>query len=173
MLLIISKIYSLSLPSSFPLSFSCDSVSKNSTGNVEDLDLISGLGWSPRRGHGNPLRYSCLENPHGEDPDGVQSMGSQTIGHDWATQHSTSFSLYGYTAICVDRIDSSFSLIKIKLLETFCTDLLGGPMLFFINFFNIYLFGHIVSLVAACGILVPQPGMEPQPLPSLGAQSLS
>jgi len=24
------------------------------------------LGRSPRRGHGNPLQYSCLENPHGQ-----------------------------------------------------------------------------------------------------------
>ena len=24
-----------------------------------------GWEWSPGRGHGNPLQYSCLENPHG------------------------------------------------------------------------------------------------------------
>jgi len=28
--------------------------------------LISGLGRSPRRGHGNPLQYSCLETLHGQ-----------------------------------------------------------------------------------------------------------
>ena len=28
-----------------------------------DAGLISGLGRSPREGHGNPLQYSCLENP--------------------------------------------------------------------------------------------------------------
>ena len=27
------------------------------------MGLIPGLGRSPRRGHGNPLQYSCLENP--------------------------------------------------------------------------------------------------------------
>ena len=31
--------------------------------NVGDLDSIPGLGRSPGEGHGNPLRYSCLENP--------------------------------------------------------------------------------------------------------------
>ena len=31
-----------------------------------DLGLIPGLGRSPGRGHGNPLQYSCLENPHGQ-----------------------------------------------------------------------------------------------------------
>ena len=28
--------------------------------------LIPGLGRFPRGGHGNPLQYSCLENPHGQ-----------------------------------------------------------------------------------------------------------
>ena len=41
-------------------------VSKESTGNAEDLGLIPGLGRFPRGGHGNPLQYSCLKNPHGK-----------------------------------------------------------------------------------------------------------
>ena len=32
-------------------------------GDERDLDLIPGLGRSPGGGHGNPLQYSCLENP--------------------------------------------------------------------------------------------------------------
>ena len=36
--------------------------SKESAFNAGDLDLILGLGRSPREGNGNPLRYSCLEN---------------------------------------------------------------------------------------------------------------
>ena len=31
--------------------------------NVGDLGLISGLGRSHGEGNGNPLQYSCLENP--------------------------------------------------------------------------------------------------------------
>ena len=31
--------------------------------NAGDLDLISGSGRSPGEGNGNPLQYSCLENP--------------------------------------------------------------------------------------------------------------
>ena len=31
--------------------------------DVRDMDLIPGLGRSPGGGHGNPLQYSCLENP--------------------------------------------------------------------------------------------------------------
>ena len=36
---------------------------KESVCNVGDLGLIPGLGRSPGGGHGNPLQYSCLENP--------------------------------------------------------------------------------------------------------------
>ena len=32
-------------------------------GDIRDMGLIPGLGRSPRGGHGNPLQYSCLENP--------------------------------------------------------------------------------------------------------------
>jgi hypothetical protein len=33
-------------------------------GDIRDIDLISGPGRSPPgEGHGNPLQYSCLENP--------------------------------------------------------------------------------------------------------------
>ena len=39
---------------------------KESACNVGDLGSIPGLGRSPGRGHGNPLQYSCLENPHGQ-----------------------------------------------------------------------------------------------------------
>ena len=34
--------------------------------DVRDGGLIPGLGRSPGEGHGNPLQYSCLENPHGQ-----------------------------------------------------------------------------------------------------------
>ena len=31
-------------------------------GDIKDTGLIPGSGKSPARGHGNPLKYSCLEN---------------------------------------------------------------------------------------------------------------
>ena len=37
-----------------------------STCNVLDLGSIPGLGRYSIGGHGNPLQYSCLENPHGQ-----------------------------------------------------------------------------------------------------------
>ena len=35
-------------------------------GDLRDAGLIPGLGIFPGGGHGNPLQYSCLENPHGQ-----------------------------------------------------------------------------------------------------------
>ena len=32
-------------------------------GDVRDVDSIPGLGRFPGGGHGNPIQYSCLENP--------------------------------------------------------------------------------------------------------------
>ena len=34
-------------------------------GDIRDKGLILGSGRSPGGGHGNPLQYSCLENPMG------------------------------------------------------------------------------------------------------------
>ena len=34
--------------------------------DVRDGGSIPGLGRYPGEGHGNPLQYSCLENPHGQ-----------------------------------------------------------------------------------------------------------
>ena len=38
-------------------------VVKNLPANAGDVDLIPRLGRSPGEGNGNPLHYSCLENP--------------------------------------------------------------------------------------------------------------
>ena len=35
-------------------------------GDMRDVGSVSGFGRSPGGGHGNPLQYSSLENPHGQ-----------------------------------------------------------------------------------------------------------
>ena len=35
-------------------------------GDIKDAGLIPGSGKSPGGGYGNPLQYSCLDNPHGQ-----------------------------------------------------------------------------------------------------------
>ena len=44
-------------------SFPGGSDSNESAFNAVDPGLIPGLGRSPGEGNGNPLQYSCLENP--------------------------------------------------------------------------------------------------------------
>ena len=45
------------------LGFPRGSVVKNLPGNAGDVGSISGFGRSPGERNGNPLQYSCLENP--------------------------------------------------------------------------------------------------------------
>ena len=45
-------------------------------GSTRDVGSVPGLGRSPGEGHGNPLQYSCLENP-------------MDRGAWWATVHRT------------------------------------------------------------------------------------
>ena len=46
------------------MGFPGSSAGKESACNAGDPALIPGLGKTPGGGHGNPLQYSCLENPH-------------------------------------------------------------------------------------------------------------
>ena len=55
---------------------------KASAYNAGDPGSIPGSGRSPGEGNGNPLQYSCLENPMDGGACGLQSMGSQRVGHD-------------------------------------------------------------------------------------------
>ena len=48
------------------MDFPSGSDGKESACNAGDLGLIPGLGRFPGGGHDNPLRYSSLENPHGQ-----------------------------------------------------------------------------------------------------------
>ena len=48
--------------------FPGDSVVKKPPANAGDMGLIPGLGRFPGEGNGNPLQYSCLENPKDRGP---------------------------------------------------------------------------------------------------------
>ena len=51
-------------------------------GDVRDLGLIPGSGRSPGKGNGNPLQSLARRIPWTEEPDGLQSMGSQRVRQD-------------------------------------------------------------------------------------------
>ena len=57
--------------------FPGSSAGKESACSAGDPSSIPGLGRSPGGGHGYPLQYSCLENPHGN---GLHHF--QRVGHD-------------------------------------------------------------------------------------------
>ena len=56
--------------------------------NVGDPSLIPGSGRSPGERNGNPLQYSCLENPMDGGAWQTTVHGSQRVGHDWVTSLS-------------------------------------------------------------------------------------
>ena len=64
--------------------FSYSSVSKEPAYKAGDPGLISGLGKSPEEGNGNPLQYSCLENPMDRGAWQAIVHGVARVGQDLA-----------------------------------------------------------------------------------------
>ena len=60
-------------------SFPGGSDGKESACNAGALCLVPGLGRCPGGGHGNPLQYSCLENPHGQSLAGYRPWGHKAL----------------------------------------------------------------------------------------------
>ena len=83
-----------------------------------DPGLFPGLR-DPGGGHSNPLQYSCLENPMDkrawwipwtEEPGGLQSMGSQRLGHNWTTNTFISLSPVAYGKSQLGSFEAVFAL---------------------------------------------------------------
>ena len=91
----ICKLDHISIIQGFPGS----SAGKESACNVGDPSSIPGSERSLGGGHGTPLQYSCQENPWTEEPGGLQSVGSQRVGRDWATKRNTAHTLYGASQV--------------------------------------------------------------------------
>ena len=68
------------------MGFPGGSVVKNPPANAGDAGLISGLGRSPGEGNGNPLQYSCLENPMDKGALWAIVYGIARVGHNLATE---------------------------------------------------------------------------------------
>ena len=66
-----------------PIGFPC----KETTCQTRDVGSIPRLGRSPGEGNGNPLQYSCLENPMDRGSwQTLQSMELQRIGYNLVTK---------------------------------------------------------------------------------------
>ena len=55
-------------------------------GDTGDVGLIPGLGRSPGGRHGNPLQYSCLDNPMNREAWWATVHGVLRVGHELATK---------------------------------------------------------------------------------------
>ena len=72
------------------MGFPHGSAIKNPPANAGDLGLISGLGRCPGEGNGNPLHYSCLENP-------TDRGAWQAVIHEVIKEQDTTEKLYIHT----------------------------------------------------------------------------
>ena len=68
------------------LGFPHNSVGKESAYNVGELGSIPGSGRSPGEGNGNPLQYSCLENPMDRGAWQATVHGVARVRHDLVTK---------------------------------------------------------------------------------------
>ena len=87
---IVIKIYLFFVFHSFPypmcfMGFPGGSDGKESACNAGDLGLIPGSGRSPGEGTATQSSSLAWEIPRTEEPSGLQSVGSQRVGHNWAT----------------------------------------------------------------------------------------
>ena len=92
-------------------SFPGGSVIKASACNVGDPGSIPGSGRSPGEGNGNPLQYSCLENPMEE-------------GAWWATVHRVAKSrtrLSYFTSIFIKQLQCAPGIIHTLSLSLSCS----------------------------------------------------
>ena len=109
-------------------------------GDIRDMSSISELGRSPGGGHGNPLQYSCLENP-------------MDRGAWWATIHRVAKSWIGmrqlsthiYLCICL-------SVYIYFFLESF--PLQVSVILYIYIYFHYILFRNI-EYISMCSTVGP------------------
>ena len=125
----------------FPPSRPGGSDSKESACNAGDLGSILGLGRSLGGGHGNPLQYSCLENPHGQRSLAGYSPGGCRVGHDWATKHSTQQAYF-----------QSFWAFQIPVFEYFWASI-TTEMLFQVLSYWLVLYDQVSKTVIHLGML--------------------
>ena len=83
-------------------------------GDIRDAGSIPGLRRFSRRGHGNPLQYSCLENPMDRgtwQATVYKATGLQRVGHDWSDLAHTQ----GISTWCLTNINPGTPKIRLHV----------------------------------------------------------
>ena len=98
-------------------------------GDGRDPGSILGSGRSPGGGHGNPLQYSCLENPHGQRSLAgyIQPMGLHRIRCDLARTHAwggnpPTLFIFAFRTYVQKREAKCLFLINYTLFNTHCVN---------------------------------------------------
>ena len=92
-------------------------VAKNlpaNAGDLRDAGLIPGLGRSPRAGRGNPLQYTCLENPIDRGAWKATVLGtakSRTWLSNWTWQQYTLWRIYTYILHLIFNIPYDIDIV--------------------------------------------------------------
>ena len=93
--------------------FPVGSIGKESAHSVGDPASILGSGRSPGGGNGNPLQYSCLENPMDRGAWWATVLG---VGHDWSDLAHVHFVEW-------KKQNSSFAHVSMILMFYICSQL--------------------------------------------------
>ena len=105
-----------------------------------DPGSIPGWRRSPGGGNGNPLQYSCLKNPLDRGTGRLQSIASQTVGHDWSdlalTQHR--LHLYSFPAFLLFLFCLSCFYLLCFMMGADWKEILGIDLLWW----NMFIFTH-------------------------------
>ena len=88
---------------------------KKSGHDAGNLGCIPGLRRFPGERHGNPLQYSCLENPHGQRILGGYSPWNHRVGHDWVTYTFTYIFTYSVQLLSCVRLFATHGLQHARL----------------------------------------------------------
>ena len=65
--------------------------------------MVPGSGRSPGKGNSSPLHCSCLENPMDRGAWQATVMGSQRVGHNWATN------THNVHQVCLEKTNKTLS----------------------------------------------------------------
>ena len=84
---------------------------KASACNAGDLDSIPGLGRSPGEGNGNPLQYSCLENP--------MDWGAWWATVHWVAKSRTRLSDFNFTFTFTFHKEK---ILELRVYSTYCRE---------------------------------------------------